>query len=250
MAAVAAIPGVKTVSDELVVQDEIAGHSTPRAAACVTNSPGAKLLMGGVGGALLLHCMTARRRSLVDLGLGFVGFGMLTQAITPSSVDPNRVTFHKTVSINAPLEKVFSFLSRPGNWMHITPKLRNLQLREGNAFSKDVVLPGINVHCAERISRLDENACFATESLPDSWLSYTKQIHFERAENGTRVLLTFSYSPPGGPVGHAIGGILGINAKDFFDDFLMRAKTYLETGLQPHDAAKGLQQQPAAAAAS
>ncbi len=31
---------------------------------------------------------------------------------------------------------------------------------------------------------------------------------------------------------------MGLDAKSFFDDFLMRAKTYLETGLQPHDVAK------------
>jgi hypothetical protein len=77
-----------------------------------------------------------------------------------------------------------------------------------------------------------------TESLPDSMLAYQKELSFEKAGNDqTRLHLKFSYSPPAGVIGHAAASMFGVDAKSFFDDFLMRAKNFLETGSQPHDVA-------------
>jgi uncharacterized membrane protein len=47
-----------------------------------------------------------------------------------------------------------------------------------------------------------------------------------------------TYSPPAGAIGHAAAKILRADPKKEMDDDLARAKTFLETGRPPHDAAK------------
>ena len=81
-----------------------------------------------------------------------------------------------------------------------------------------------------------------TDSLPDSMLSYHKELHFEKAgDDQTRLHLKFSYRPPAGTIGHAAASLFGLDAKSLFDDFLMRAKNFLETGMHPHDVARSQQ---------
>jgi len=243
--AASSVHGVRTVADELMIADHLGngaqGGTAPLSLAG-NASPGAKLVMGSVGAVLLGNCLTARRRTLSDVLLGTLGFGLLARSLAPASFGDvsgwQRVQFHKTLLIHAPMEKVFSFITTPANWPTISKRIRNLDVRSQDEFAKDIALPGMNLHCSERVTCRKENECFMTESLPDSMLSFEKQLHFERQGDNTRVHLKFSYRPPGGIIGHAAGAIFGIDAKSFFDDFLMRAKSYLETGVEPHDAAK------------
>lgn len=258
--AVSAVPGVRTVSDELTVQNHDGnGASSQRRRGLAPApwdfvsspwAPATKLLIGGTGALLLANCQTVRRRSLTDMLLGTLGFGMLMRSLGPSNQGAagswQNVEFHKTLTIHAPVEKVFGFLSRPENWSLITNRIRNLRWHGEEAFGKDIALPGMNLYCSERIACMKENECFITDSLPDSLLAYHKELHFEQTGDHTRLHLKFSYRPPAGAVGHAAASIFGLDAKSFFDDFLMRAKNYLETGLQPHDVAKHGQRRHAA----
>lgn len=258
--AIGAIPGVRTVTDELVIERHgengaERGQLPASAAKFVSGNwaPGTKLLVGGGGALLLGNCLMSRRRSLTDVALGCLGFGMLMRSVGNQGTVGSwqRVEFHKTLAIHAPVEKVFGFLTRPENWLLITTKIQNLRWLGEDSFAKDIVLPGMNLTCSERIDCVKENECFVTESLPDSMLSYNKELHFEKAGDNTRLHLKFSYSPPAGAIGHAAASMFGLDAKSFFDDFLMRAKTYLETGLQPHDVARrGHRRQPADAGPS
>jgi uncharacterized membrane protein len=246
---VSAVPGVRTVSDELTVENHDSdGAARRRLAPAAWDfvsgqwAPSTKLLVGGAGAFLLAKCLTARRRSLTEVVLGTLGFGMLMRSLSPSGQGVASswqcVEFHKTITIHAPVNKVFGFLTHPENWLLITNKIRNLRWHSDDAFAKDIGLPGMNLYCSERISCIQENECFVTDSLPDSWLAYHKELHFEPAGEHTRLHLKFNYRPPAGALGHAAAAVFGIDAKSFFDDFLMRAKNYLETGLQPHDVAR------------
>jgi uncharacterized membrane protein len=248
--AVGAVPGVRTLTDELTVenreeQESARGRAVSAAPwnfASGAWAPSTKLVVGGTGAFLLANCLTARRRSLTDVVLGTLGFGMLVRSLAPSSqgVANNwqTVEFHKTIMIHAPVEKVFGFLTHPENWLLITNKIRNLRWHGDDAFAKDIALPGMNLYCSERIACIKDNECFVTDSLPDSLLAYHKELHFEPAGEHTRLHLKFNYRPPAGAIGHAAAAIFGLDAKSFFDDFLMRTKNYLETDMQPHDVAK------------
>jgi uncharacterized membrane protein len=46
-----------------------------------------------------------------------------------------------------------------------------------------------------------------------------------------------TYNPPGGAFGHVIAKLFGADPKTELDEDLMRLKSFLETGIEPHDAA-------------
>jgi len=62
-------------------------------------------------------------------------------------------------------------------------------------------------------------------------------LRFEQTQGGTRVLVTMSYTPPGGALNHAIARLFGADPKSELNDDLMRMKVFLETGRRAHDAA-------------
>jgi uncharacterized membrane protein len=244
LAAVGTVKGVRTVTDELVVQGEAAGDGEGTldlvSSLNCNLSPGMKLVMGTAGGVLLANCMLARRRSLTDLVLGFAGFGMLTQAVATRNVG-NRmgrmVEFHKTVHINAPASTVFDFIFNMENLMLISDKVHDVRMDDTGRITKSIGFPGgLSLRMAERITCLEKDKCLSTRSEPDSMLQYEKHLRLQQeGDEGTRVHLHFIYSPPGGVIGHAAAAAFGLDAKSFFDDLMMRMKTYLETGVQPHD---------------
>jgi uncharacterized membrane protein len=47
-----------------------------------------------------------------------------------------------------------------------------------------------------------------------------------------------SYNPPAGVVGHAVASLFGRDPKQDLDADLMRMKSFIETGVAPHDAAQ------------
>jgi len=259
--AVAGVRGVRTVTDDLDVHEtpedipSLQTHGTRRRAQSSFDfvggdwSPSTKLVMGTVGAALLGNCLTARRRDPLTFLLGVAGFGLLARScagITHQDSGFGRgfqgVEFHKTTEIHAPIEKVFDFFAHPQNLAMISDKIREVQDHGDGLFTKSIdVAPGVNIHLAERVYCVEENDCFATHSEPSSMIRYEKQMKFESAGDHTRVHLQFCYYPLGGVLAHSAAAAFGLDAKSFFDDLMMRAKTYLETGIPPHDAAKRMQ---------
>ena len=64
-------------------------------------------------------------------------------------------------------------------------------------------------------------------------------VRFDPNEDGsTRVEVKLSYNPPGGAVGHAVAALFGSDPETEMDEDLMRMKSFIETGVQPGDAAR------------
>jgi uncharacterized membrane protein len=64
-------------------------------------------------------------------------------------------------------------------------------------------------------------------------------VRFQPNEDGgTRVDVRMSYFPPAGLIGHAIAKLFGADPKSKMDADLLRMKSFIETGHQPHDAAE------------
>jgi uncharacterized membrane protein len=57
-------------------------------------------------------------------------------------------------------------------------------------------------------------------------------------DGSTRVDIKMSYNPPAGVLGHLIAQLFGVDPKQEMDDDLMRMKSFIETGVYPHDAAQ------------
>jgi uncharacterized membrane protein len=208
-------------------------------------APGTRLLVGASGALLLANCLARRRGGSTLLGL--LGFGMLARSL--ANLDTGRtfgigggrraIDIHKTIEIKAPVERVFDFFSTPENFPLISDKITNVQNLGNGRFTKEMAIPGgASMRCEERIVRSEPDELVETHSEPGSTLQYMKQLRFERtADNHTRLDVLFSYNPPGGVLAHAAAAAIGFDPKTLLEDLLMRAKSFLETGRQPHDAA-------------
>jgi uncharacterized membrane protein len=173
-------------------------------------------------------------RTPASILAGTLGFGLFAKAIDPG---PGGIHVTKSMEINAPTDKVFDFFSHPENYLRISDVVTNVRLFGDNRFAKDIAIAGIPVHFEERFVCLEPNNCIETRSEPASAVQYTKQLRLEEIGEGrTRLHLHFNYHPPGGAIGNAIASAFGIDAKSLLTDLLMRAKFFLETGREPHDA--------------
>jgi len=87
-----------------------------------------------------------------------------------------------------------------------------------------------------------------TKQVPNELLEFTSEpgsvveqhgvVRFEPKDGGTRVDVKMSYRPPAGAVGHVVAKLFGADPRSEMIADLMRMKSLIETGLQPHDSAE------------
>jgi len=209
-------------------------------------SPTARLLAGAAGTALMLNCLA--RRTPVGMLLGPVGFGLAMRAATNQEMTRlfglggGRRGFdvQKTIIINQPVEDVFEFLTQPENYPKITDTISSARELGDGRIQKTLLGPaGAELTLEEKITCLVPNEFIACCSEPDSPVQYAARAWFEPVgPSRTRVQIQATYNLPGGALAHSAAWLAGLDLKSQLDDMLMRAKTYLETGKPPHDAAE------------
>jgi uncharacterized membrane protein len=200
-------------------------------------TPAARLGMGVAGAALALF--GGARRGLIRRTARLAGLGLLARAFTNMHVSellglkPGRgIRVQKTIKIDAPVQKVFQFLSNYPNLPHFMSHLREIR-RSGNNTSHWVAEgpAGSSVEWDAEINRYEPNKLLAWRSLPGSTIRTSGMLRFERLpESATRVDLDLSYVPPAGALGHAVASLFGADPKRALDEDLNRLKTLLETG--------------------
>jgi uncharacterized membrane protein len=218
--------------------------ATPRGRPIGTGWPPAwRLLAAGAGTALMVNCLL--RRTPAAALAGTFGFGIFTRAVTNKPVaealglsGPGyAVDVERTIEIDAPVNSVFDFFSHPENYLRISDSITQVEVLGDGRYAKDMLIAGIPVRFQERVITCEQNRLIETHSEPESMIRYCKQIRFQELAAGrTRVHLRFSYSPPAGVVGHVMATMIGCDADSLLIDLLMRAKFFLETGREPHDA--------------
>jgi len=195
-------------------------------------SPSARLIAGGVGTALMAKCLARRTPSAILLGT--LGFGIFAKAV---DAGPRGVHVEKTLEIDASPDKVFEFFTHPQNWLRVSDVVTNVEVFDDGRFAKTLLIAGIPLRFEERFVHCKEGCLIETESEPTSVMKFCKHMTMEEIENGcTRLRMSFHYHPPGGALGDAIASAFGIDAKTVLTDLLMRAKYFIETGREPHDA--------------
>lgn len=200
-------------------------------------TPAARLAMGMAGGALALYAGAGRgtiRRTARLAGLGLLARALTNMHVSELlGVSPERgIHIQKAITINAPIQKVFQFLSNYQNLPQFLAHLREIR-RSGNNTSHWVAADraGSNVEWDAQITRYEPNKLLAWKSLPGSTIRTAGILRLERLpDSATRVDLKLSYIPPAGVLGHAVASLFGADPKQALDDDLNHLKTLLETG--------------------
>lgn len=247
------VRGVRGVENRLDVHHERGNNSALQGGVHPTGeqydflqenwSPATRALSQLVGAALMGNCLA--RRNLSSMVLGAAGFGLFLRAsmnrslaqITGMQVCPQAVRLQRTVTIHAPVEKVWNFVTDFEQVGRFLPSVKSVRNLGGGRYRWGVHLPGgQDLEIEERVTENVPQERLAWESVANHPVSYCGTISLQREdEDATRVNLRFEYTPPGGALGAAIASMFGVDAKSQFQEAVMRIKSFLETGNPPHD---------------
>jgi uncharacterized membrane protein len=203
-------------------------------------SPAIRFLAGIGGGALALY--GARRK---DLFSAAVGLGLVTHSLTNMGMGDligldggHGINVRKTMTINAPVRKVYELWSRHENFPSFMSHVREVRDLGNGRYHWAVAGPaGIPVEWEAVVTRLEPDRLIAWQSAPGSTVEQQGTVRFRPdGDDKTVVDVRLSYYPPAGAIGHAIASLFGADPKSEMDDDLMRMKSFIETGHQPHDA--------------
>ncbi len=207
-------------------------------------SPGIRFLMGIGGGALTLY--GARRKNILSAA---VGLSLVTRGLTNMGMEDligldggHGIAVQKTITINAPVRKVFELWSHHENFPHFMSRVREVKDLGNGRYHWTVAGPaGIPVEWEAVITKLEPDRLIAWQSAPGSMVEQQGIVRFRPdGDDKTVVDVRLSYYPPAGAIGHAVASLFGADPKSEMDDDLMRMKSFIETGHQPHDAAERL----------
>jgi uncharacterized membrane protein len=248
-----AVRSVADVEDKLAVYESAAGVSALQGGGRAEGRrfgpwqehwpPGVRVLMGAAGAALLIHALSGRRSALGFLG-GLGGAALLARSGTNMPIDRlvgvrrPAMELQKCIEVAAPLEQVFATFSQLERFPEFMTHVREVKVR-GDGTSQWVVEgpAGRTISWEAVTTRLEPNRLIAWRTLPGSAVEHAGLLRFEETNGRTRVLVTMSYTPPAGALGHAVARLFGADPKSELHDDLLRMKVFLETGRRAHDAA-------------
>jgi len=247
---VRAIPGVRQVESRLEVCEYPASipslqggrrRTGPRAEYLQDNwAPGPRLLALAAGSALVL--VGARRSGASGALLRVAGAVLAIRAATRRSRGRARsriVDIRKTIHIAAPPERVFDLWSDCANFPHFMRHVEEVRPLDETRSHWVVKGPaGVRLEWDAVVTGQVRPHMLAWRSVPEAMVQQAGVVRFDAEEDGTRVTVELSYEPPAGAWGHAVAGMLGRDPKHVLDADLMRMKSFVETGVAAHDAAR------------
>jgi uncharacterized membrane protein len=150
------------------------------------------------------------------------------------------VEIQKNLNIAAPLKDVYEFWCNFENFPGFMSNVREVR-DSGNGRSHWVVSgpAGVPVEWDAVITKQIPNELLAWKSVEGAAVESSGIIHFARNEDGTTAVdIKLSYNPPAGAIGHVVARLFGSDPKREMDEDLMRMKSFIETGVRPHDIAQ------------
>lgn len=259
LATVRSVPGVRDIDNQLEVHEspgnisalqggvERKGH---RFELLQDNwSPTARLL-AGTGGLALLGS-ASRSHGPVAAILSVLGGGLLLRAATNRPLTSlaglgnhcREIEIQKSITIHAPVAKVFEFWTQVRNFPHFMTRVKEVQqIDDSRSYWRVAGPAGLPIEWTAEITRLVPNELIEWRCDNRAAVKHWGRVRFEpEGENATRVHVQLRYFPPAGTVGHVVARLFGADPKSGLDADLMRMKTMLETGHPPHDAARPIE---------
>ncbi len=254
------LPGVTSVEDRLEVHTDatgvpaLQGQSRATQAASkrrAQNWTPALRAAATVGGSALGVYGLARKSPagiiMAAAGLALLTRGMANKNLTQlvgTSPAARTIDLQKSIEIQASPETVFDAWEKYENFPHFMSHVLTVyDLGDGRSHWIVHGPAGTRLDWNAVLTEHTRPLALAWESEPGAAIEHTGTVRFEPSEHGTRVTVRMSYRPPAGAFGHFLAVLLGSDPKRKLDDDLMRMKSFIESGIVPHDAAKP---QPAA----
>ena len=248
------VAGVRAVSDQLTVYNEPGNvpslqggepRSGERFELLQENwSPAARVLVGGVGAALMLAATQARGGLRALLGIS--GGALTARAASNRDLasllgfGERGISVQKTIYVAAAIERVFDFWTDYQNFPRFMHNVRDVRPLPDNRSHWVVAGPaGVPVQWTAEVTRVIPGELIEWRSISDSDVRHEGEVHFVgTTDGGTRISVRLSYIPPAGAFGHAVATMFGADPKSEMDADLLRMKSMIETGHAPYDAAR------------
>lgn len=210
----------------------------PREMPAIQWTPATRLAAATAGSFLAVY--GAARRGLIGFGYGVAGLGLVMRAI----VEPSRsfaatselergVDIQKTITIDAPLERVYRLLSNPENFSRFMSHVKEVKKLDNGGYQWSVVGPlgAVEWRWQSDITRMVPNELLEWKSRPGAMMENAGIIRFDPTPYGTtRVHIRTSYRPPAGMFGNLLAEFFKIFPKRVLDADLSRVKSLLEQG--------------------
>jgi uncharacterized membrane protein len=250
------ITGVREVQDLLALHAEAGNVSALQGGTPRTGdrfellqdnwSPSARLLTGIAGVGLVGRALATR--GLVAKAALLAGSSLLLRAganrqlasLAGLGGQTHPIEVQKSILIRAPLAEVFEFWTRVNDFPQFMSRVRAVeQIDERHSHWRVAGPAGAPVEWTSEITRIVPQELIEWRCDEQSTVQHSGRVRFEsQGEGATRVHLQLRYVPPGGALGHALACLFGADPKRTLDADLMRMKSMLESGKQPHDAAQ------------
>lgn len=176
-------------------------------------------------------------------GVGLTGFGSLLLARAVFDEPLRRflglggtrrsVEVQKTISIDAPVEQVFSYFANVERFPEFMDHVQKVTpTGEGRTHWKVRGPLGTSVEWDAEVTSFEPNHHIAWKSVDKALVKQAGIVRFEPAlgGEGTRVDVHLCYNPIAGYIGHGIASLFGVDAKTSLDEDLLRLKSLLEEG--------------------
>lgn len=212
-------------------------------------TPSLRLVGGLGGGALALWGL--QRGGALGAAAGAAGLALFARGSTNTRLDRlvgvggghRAVDLQKTVTIHAPADRVFAFVTEWERWPQWMSHVREVsgrgtvRGRERTHWVVDGPL-GVPVSWDAITTGIVPNEEIAWKTEDGAAVAHAGVIRLVPVDDATRLELRMSYNPPAGVLGHAVAASFGRDPKRQMDDDLARLKTTIETGHAPRDAAR------------
>jgi uncharacterized membrane protein len=228
----------------LIERDSASGDGTVRSARRFDLSreqwdAAPRFVVGGLGAALL--ALGLKQGGLLRLLAPALALPMITRSAINKPLkrvghNQGVVDIHKSIVVDAPVERVFGLLEKPEQFPSFMRRVR--EVRRENGYSHWVVAgPAGTAIEWDAIGTVNRpNEMLAWHSEPGSTIEHSGVARFERlGPDQTRLDVNLSYSPPGGTLGHYAARVFGADAGSELDEELTRTKRFAETFANPTD---------------